>query len=239
MKQSWLKSLGRRKAVVVWACVGCAAASLIAQAPPSHDPKAILQKATENLIQSGLAEKALRVGAKVPDFSLPDAHGTAIRLSALLAKGPVVLSFYRGGWCPYCNLQLRSYQQILPAIHRLGAELVAISPQRPDKSLSTVEKDELAFPVLSDTQNQVARQFGLVFRVPEEVYKAYLGFGIDLEASNGEATHELPMPGTYVIDRERTIRFAFVNADYKIRLSAPQLLEALRALNESPRKAVP
>lgn len=222
MERTWLRMSGRRKATVAWMCVGCAASALLTQAPPTPDPKATLQKATENLARSGLADKALRDGAKVLDFTLPDAHGQPIRLSALVAKGPVVLTFYRGGWCPYCNLQLRSYQQALPEIHALGAELVAVSPQTPDKTLSTAEMDGLAFPVLSDAGNQVARKFGLVFRVPDEVYKAYRGFGIDLEASNGETTHELPMPGTYIIGQDWTIRFAFVNADYRVRLPAPR-----------------
>lgn len=236
MEQVWLKSSGRRKALLIWACAGCAVPGLSAQTLPSPDPKVVVQKATQDLVLSGLAEKALHEGEKAPDFTLPDAHGKPVKLSTLLAKGPVVLTFYRGGWCPYCNLQLRSYQQALPDIHALGAELIAVSPQTPDKSFSTAEVDGLAFPVLSDIRNHVARQFRLVFRVPDEVYRAYEGFGINLEAANGDATHELPMPGTYVIDSDGTIRFAYVNADYRVRTPVQRLLQVLHTLKGASTK---
>lgn len=238
------RRLHRRKIFLTWACAGCSSVGLMGQTPPPSgpkgvsqvpDPKALLQKATQDLINSDIAGKALHEGVKAPDFALSDPHGKSVRLSALLAQGPVVLTFYRGGWCPYCNLQLRSYQQALPEIRALGAELVAVSPQTPDKSLSTAEIDGLLFPVLSDRGNEVARSFGLVFRVSDEVTKAYRGFGIDIEASNGEATHELPIPATYLIDRDGTIRFAYVNAEYKVRLSAARLLDWLRALKRPDR----
>lgn len=236
MEQVWLKSSGRRKAFLTLACAGCAVPGLSAQPSPAPDPKVVVRKATQDLILSGLAEKALHQGEKAPDFELPDAHGKPVKLSTLLAKGPVVLIFYRGGWCPYCNLQLRSYQQALPDIHALGAELVAVSPQTPDKSQSTAEVDGLAFPVLSDKGNQVARRFRLVFRVPDDVYRAYEGFGINLETANGDATHELPMPGTYVVDRDGTIRFAYVNADYRVRAPVQRLLQVLHTMKDASTK---
>jgi len=124
---------------------------------------AIMDAETARLAGSNLAAGALKVGESGPDFILPDAHGEPVRLNSLLNDGPVVLIFYRGGWCPYCNLHLRGFQRRLPDIRLLGAQIVGISPQLPDNSLSTQEKNELSFPVLSDVGNKVARQFGIVF----------------------------------------------------------------------------
>lgn len=200
-------------------------------APAPANPKAVMQRATDDLIRSGLAEKALQTGAKALDFTLPDAQGHPVTLSKLLAKGPVVLTFYRGGWCPYCNRQLKSYQDQLAQIHALGAELVAVSPERPDRAMDTIAKDALRFPVLTDVGNAVARRYGLVFRVADEVIPIYKGFGIDLEAANGDQSHELPMPGTYIIGPDGVIRLAFVQADYTKRLPVEQILEQLRQIH--------
>lgn len=218
-------ALALAAAVPTWAQVPAPA-----PAPAPVNPKAVLQRATDDLIRSGLAEKALQAGATAPDFTLPDAQGHPVTLAKLLAKGPVVLTFYRGGWCPYCNLQLKSYQAKLDQIHALGAELVAVSPERPDRAMDTVAKDALRFPVLTDAGNAIARRYGLVFRVADEVIPIYQGFGIDLEAANGDASHELPMPGTYILGRDGVIRLAFVQADYTKRLPVEQILEQLRQL---------
>jgi peroxiredoxin len=159
---------------------------------------------------------------------LPDAKGHPVKLSDLLKKGTVVLTFYRGGWCPFCNRQLSSYQDHLAEIRALGAELVAVSPQTPDATVSTEEKDALTFPVLSDGGNKVARTYGLVFRVPDDVIPIYRQFGVDLEKENGDGSHELPMPATYIIGRDGVIRLSYVQADYKNRLPVESLLTALR-----------
>jgi len=153
-----------------------------------------------------------------------------VRLSELLQHGPVVVAFYRGGWCPYCNLELRALQKSLTEIQKLGAQLVAISPQTPDSSLSTQQKDELQFRVLSDKHSAVARQFGLVFTLPEEIRTIYKGFGHDIAARNGDDSFELPFPATYVIGQARTIHFAFVNADYTKRAQPAAILKVLREL---------
>lgn len=197
-------------------------------AVPTPDPRAILAKATADLVKSGQAERAVHQGQAAPDFTLPDAKGRPVHLADLLKKGPVALTFYRGGWCPYCNRQLKSYQDHLAEIHALGAKLVAISPQLPDATVSTEEKDALAFPVLSDAGNRVARTYGLVFRVPDEVIPIYRKFGVDLEASNGDRSHELPMPGTYIIGQDGIIRLSYVQADYSRRLPVEDLLAGLR-----------
>src|SRR5712691_261757 len=150
----------------------------------------------EQVITSGAAEKALKEGAQAPDFTLPDALGNAVTLSHLLRQGPVVMSFYRGAWCPYCNLELRAYQRVLPQLQELGATLVAISPQTPDHSLSTVENKELTFAVLSDVGNQVARAYRIVFTLEESIRPLYTTIGSDLPTFNTDATWDLTMRAT-------------------------------------------
>ena len=189
-----------------------------------------MSTATADLAASGIVESAIAVGATAPDFTLPNATGASVQLTQLLSQGPVVLSFYRGQWCPYCNLELRALQQALPDIVNAGATLVAVSPQTPDNSLSTVEKNELTFEVLSDVGNRVARSYGLVFELPEALRPIYAGFGIDLPAHNGDDTFELPIPATYVIGTDGTVSHAFVNADYTKRLEPADIVAALQAL---------
>ena len=185
---------------------------------------------TRRLVESGIADNSLKVGDKVPDFNLPNAAGEEVRLKELLDKGPVILNFYRGGWCPYCNLELNAYQKHLPDINELGASLVAISPQTPDNSLSTAEKDDLKFQVLSDVGNKVANQFGLVFKVPSELQEIYNNFGITLPKFNGDESWELPMPGTYVIDKDGTVSYAFADADYTKRAEPDEVIAKLEEI---------
>jgi peroxiredoxin len=182
------------------------------------------------LAEAGIAKNALAVGAKAPDFTLPDSNGKPVMLSALLSKGPVVVTFYRGGWCPFCDLQLRAYQEALPEIRRFGGELVAISPQTPDYALSDVEKKALTFPVLTDAHNEIGRKFGLVFKLSEAFQALHAGFGSVLPKFNGDDSWELPMPGTFVIDRTGTIRLAHVDPNYMVRLEPSAIVTALRAL---------
>src|SRR6266516_1351350 len=170
------------------------------------------------LIHSGTAENALEEGAQAPDFALPDARGTAVRLSHLLTQGQVIMTFYRGQWCPYCHLALRAYQQALPHMQARGASLVAISPQTPDHSRVLAEKLELTFALLSDMGNQVARQFGLVFTIDEAVRAAHKQVGANLPRFNGTDAWELPMAGTFLVDQLGTVRLAFVHADFTRRL---------------------
>ncbi len=155
---------------------------------------ATMQGATKDLIASGIAERSTSEGSAAPDFSLPNAHGEPVASEALWGDGPAVVSFYRGGWCPYCNIELKALQDRLPEIEALGARLVAITPETPDNALTTQKKNEIGFDVLSDNGNRVASAFGLSFRLPDAVSELYKGFGIDLEASNGEASQTLPVP---------------------------------------------
>ncbi len=194
------------------------------------DTVARLGEDAEALVRTGIASQSLKEGEQAPDFTLPDAFGHSVTLSEFLKRGPVVLTFYRGEWCPYCNLQLRAYQQILPQIKELGATLIALSPQTADNSLSTVEKAELTFIVLSDLGNVVARQYRLVFSLAEAIRPLYQSLGNDLTKFNGDSSWELPMPGTFIIDQKGTVRMAFVDADYTRRLEPATLLESLRAV---------
>lgn len=202
-----------------------------------EDAKATMSQATESLVNSGILDQSLKVGDKVPNFALSNAVGKTIELQQQLQSGPVVISFYRGQWCPYCNLELRAFQEYLPQIQDLGASLIAISPQTPDNSLSTVEKNELTFEVLSDVGNKVARQFGLIFTLAEELRPIYEKFGIDVPAHNGDITFELPIPATYVIAPDGTVIHAFVDPDYTKRLDPQEVIEALHRITTTGNRA--
>jgi len=181
------------------------------------------------LIASDLRASALREGDAAPDFALPDAHGNVVALKTLLDRGPVVISFYRGQWCPFCNLELRGLQRVLPQIEQMPASLVAISPQLPDHSLSTEEKNQLTFPVLSDVGNVAAKRFGIVFTLPAALIDAYQAMGRDLVEVNGEAgAAQLPMPATFVLDKSGVIRLAFIEEDWSKRLDPEIILDTLR-----------
>jgi peroxiredoxin len=170
------------------------------------------------LVNSDQFKAALKPGDKFPAFELPDAAGVLVQCSDLLAKGPLLLIFYRGEWCPYCNLALKALQDQLPAINAAGVTLVAVSPQLPNYSLSTQQKQGLAYPVLSDTGNVLARQLGIIFTLNAELKIMYEGFGIDLLACNGEESFELPVPGAYLIDRNGVIVERYLDPDYRNRL---------------------
>ena len=191
---------------------------------------ALFDADTDEMIRKGVGGEALRVGDVAPDFTLPDHLGREVSSVELRKKGALVISFYRGSWCPYCNMELRALQQRLTQINQLGASLVAISPQVPDESLGTAQKNELAFPVLSDAGNVVAKRFGLVFVLSEHLRPVYSKFGIDLPKYNGNQSFELPVPATYVLDRNGLVLKQHVSADYKQRMEPEQILEVLTEL---------
>ena len=204
------------------------------QLPP--ELMATFYSSIETLVKTDIAKHSLKVGEKAPDFTLPDTFGKPVKLSELLQHGPAVVTFYRGEWCPFCNLMLRAYQNILPQIQALGASLVAISPQTPDYSLSTVEKKELTFTVLSDVGNTVARQYKLVFALPEQFRALYTSIGSDVPTFDGDTSWELPMPGTFIIAQDGSIRLAFVHEDHTRRLEPAALLDGLRAIGNKTQK---
>ena len=194
---------------------------------------AIMDAETARLAASNLTGGALKTGDSVPDFILPDAHGEPVPLRSLLTNGPVILVFYRGGWCPYCNLHLRGFQRRLSEIRALGAQIVAISPELPDNSLSTREKNELAFPVLSDVGNKVAREFGIVFELSDDLIELYRQVGHPLEDVNGpRGKRELPVPATFLIDGKGIIRLTHVDVDYTRRLDPDDVLETLKEIKD-------
>ncbi|MFJ5228494.1 peroxiredoxin-like family protein [Kitasatospora sp. NPDC088391] len=193
--------------------------------------RAVMERAARELAESGQVGRALAVGDRAPGFTLPSAAGGSVELAALLADGPVVLTFYRGAWCPYCNIALRSLQQHHAAILDRGARLVAVSPQLPDGSLTLAEKNELSFPVLSDPGCAVAEQYGLAFDLPEDLAAVYAASGIDLARSNGGRPRTLPLPATYVVDRAGTVRWAFVDTDHTVRAEPADVLAALDRLD--------
>ena len=189
-----------------------------------------MSQATKDLIDSGIVNRILQPGEKIPTIALPNATGNIVNVNDCLSSGPLVLSFYRGGWCPYCNLELKALQAKLPEIQALGAQLVAISPETPDNSLSTTEKNALEFEVLSDRGNQVARAFGLVFTLPETLRPLYTNFGINLAAYNGDETFALPLPATYIVATDGTVKLAFADPDYTKRLEPAEIIEILKQL---------
>ncbi|MCH0542642.1 AhpC/TSA family protein [Streptomyces sp. MUM 203J] len=193
-----------------------------------------LDRATAELTASGQADRALGAGARAPRFALPSATGRTVTLDGLLAEGPVVLTFYRGAWCPFCNLALRALQQRQADFAARGALLVAVSPQIPDESLSVAEKNRLSFDVLSDLGSDVAKQYGLAFDVPEDVAAVYQRLRFDMPRVNGGHPRTLPMTATYVIGQDATIRWSFVDADYTRRAEPDDVLTALDALPPRP-----
>ena len=187
----------------------------------------ILTGDMDRVRSAGTVANALKVGQSAPDFTLPDAFGKPVSLKALLAKGPVVVSFYRGEWCPFCNLELRGLQEQLGKIQELGATLIAISPEKPDHSIVAAEKNNLTFPILTDFGNKVARQFGIVFRIGDELKEFSKNvFKNDIALRNGESSYELPVPATYVIDTKGVIRFAHVDVNYMTGRAEPEAVVA-------------
>ena len=199
--------------------------------PPYSVPRAVIEtmhRATAALVASGAAAKALKAGDKAPAFTLADPDGRPVSSADLLARGPLVISFYRGVWCPYCNMELQALQAALPAFERLGAALVAVSPQTAPNSRKSLRQNGLAFPILSDPHNAVAAAFGLRFALPEDLVALYKSLKNDLPAFNGDASWTLPMPGRFVVAQDGTVLYAEVNPDYTRRPEPDDMLPALR-----------
>lgn len=187
----------------------------------------IIEKSIAELAKGKILETSLKVGDKIPDFILANAMGKNINSKELLSEGPLVINFYRGGWWPFCNLELGGYQEILGEINEKGAQLIAISPELPDNSISLKEKLNLGYEILSDLDNKTAKSFGIVFTVAGELKKIYENFGLDLEKINGTTTSELPVPATYVVDRDGSIILAHLDFDYTTRMEPEEVLEVL------------
>jgi len=205
-------------------------ADFLAGKPPYKAPAdihPIMARATAELIASGQAGRALKAGDKAPSFTLNDPDGEPVSSAELLAQGPLILSFYRGVWCPYCNMELQALQETLPAFRAAGANLVAISPQTAPNSRKSMRNNNLEFPILSDTHNDVAAAFGLRFALPDYLVELYKLLKNDLPAFNGDGSWTLPMPARYVIARDGTILYAEINPDYTHRPEPEDMLHVL------------
>lgn len=199
--------------------------------PPYKVPRAVIEtmhRATAELKASGLAERAKKAGDKAPAFTLKDPEGNVVSSQDLLAKGPLIVSFYRGVWCPYCNMELQALQAALPEFEKLGARLVAISPQTAPNSRRSVRENNLSFPILSDEKGRVGEAFGLKFKLPEYLVDLYKSLKNELPAFNDDPEWTLPMPARYVIGQDGTILYAEVNPDYTRRPEPEEMLPILR-----------
>ena len=163
-------------------------------------------------------------------MQLSDQLGRPVDIATLAADGPVVVTFYRGGWCPYCSLELRAWQKAMPDLARLGARLVAVSSETPDNALDTAEKNDLAFTVLSDSGGKLAHALGIRFALSPEIKALFQKFGHDLPAHNGDGAWSLPMPATFVVARSGQIVLAEIDPDYRRRMEPAAALAALGAL---------
>jgi len=191
----------------------------------------IMDAAMAELENSAAASHALQPGDIAPDFILPDVDGRSVRLYSELERGPVVLVFYRGGWCPYCKIHLRGYRKSLADFKAADAQVMVVSPQLPDQSLITRENGHLAFPVLSDVGLNTARAFGVAFELPKALLKLFADLDISLENSNGvKGAKGLPMPATFVIRTGRAIAYAHVEADFTRRSEPQEVLNLVREL---------
>jgi peroxiredoxin len=215
-------------------------ANFEAGGPPYNAPAWVhshMHHATNELLASGIAGRALKVGDRAPEFTLNDATGHPVSSRDLLTQGPLVVSFYRGIWCPYCNMDLQALQEAMPAIKERGGQLLAISPQTQSNSRKSQRDNKVTFPILSDPGNEVAARFGLRFSLPDYLIELYRDtFKNDLSRINGDASWTLPMPARYVIAPDGVIMYAEVNPDYTYRPDPTELLPVLSSLR-NPRAA--
>lgn len=206
-------------------------ADFVGGKPPFSAPPevhVVMKRATAELIATGQAERALKVGDRAPVFTLDDPDGNPVSSTELLANGPLVLSFYRGVWCPYCNMELQALEEALPAFRELGANLIAISPQIKANSRKSVRQNKLSFPILSDVKGDVGALFGLRFSLPDYLIDLYKSFGNNLPVFNDDPSWTLPMPARFVIGQDGIILYAEVNPDYTQRPDPSELLPALQ-----------
>ncbi|HUW76238.1 MAG TPA: peroxiredoxin-like family protein [Gallionella sp.] len=192
--------------------------------------RAIMAQCTSEIKESGIEGRALKTGDRMPDFELPNQHNELRRLSDYLAVSPVVLNIYRGGWCPYCNMEMKALHGVLKEIESHGARLVGLAPETPDKAMATAERAGISIDILSDAGNRVAEQMGLVFELHRALRPIYEKFGIDIPAFNGDESFKLPVPATYIIGQDGVIAYDFVNADYTLRLEPAEIVAMLAKL---------
>jgi peroxiredoxin len=206
-----------------------AVAQMVREKTPPHVMPTI-EATRRRLKESGLKDRALQPGETMSDFELPDATGEIVRSVESRSQGPLLITFYRGSWCPFCNLALRAFQERNAEIKTRGVTLLAISPQNPDHSLTLQEKHSLQFSVLSDAGNKVARQFGIVFALDPDLKTVQEQFGVDIPAYNGDRTFELPVPASFLVSTDGKVLKSYVEADYMQRLDPETALAWIREL---------
>lgn len=195
----------------------------------------VLRVEIERLRRADWLETALRTGDYAPDFVLPDSPDGRLRLGDVLREGPVVLKFYRGRWCAFCTLELRAYQRLLPEFRALGAELIAFSPQNDDEMAFNRERDNLRFPMITDVDNRIARQFGITYEIGADVRDRYVAAGMDLSRTNAGSTWSIPLPAVYLIAQDRRIAYSFVDPNYLHRAEPATVLAELERLRRGTR----
>ena len=191
-------------------------------------------RSTQELIDSGQADRAVKAGDVAPDFVLTDQDGVSVALKDLLANGPVVVSFYRGVWCPYCNIELKALEEEVSEIRSRGAQLIAVSMQGAADSRKSQRDNGLTFPILTDKAGEVANQFGIRWSLQDYVIPIHDGFGVNLPKIHGDGQWNLPMPARYVIDTDGTVAYAEVNPDYTRRPEPSDLFPVLDKLASVP-----
>jgi peroxiredoxin len=199
--------------------------------PPYNVPYSVVEtmhRATAELIESGAARRAKKAGDVAPSFSLKDPEGNVINSADLLKRGPLVLSFYRGVWCPYCNMELQALEAAKPEFDRYAASLVAISPQTAPNSRKSVRQNKLSFPILSDVKGKVGAAFGLRFDLPDYLVELYKQLKNDLPTFNDDPSWTLPMPARYVIGQDGLILYSEVNPDYTRRPEPADMIPVLQ-----------
>jgi peroxiredoxin len=215
------------KIISLWlSCLMLAAVSLVQAG--EHDRTRIHDDAAE--VQPPLP------GMKAPAFEVRDARGAAVSFDPDHMEKPLVLTFFRGGWCPYCNMHLAEMRKAEAELEQMGFDMWFVSIDRPELLYESLEQPDIGYEVLSDAGLDATRAFGLAFRVPDELVQKYLTFDIDLEAASGETHHVLPVPATFLIGADGVIQFQFANPDYKVRLHPDVLLAAARAYTEEAEK---
>jgi peroxiredoxin len=190
----------------------------------------IFHRTAAELIATGQAERSLKVGDVAPTFTLTNAEGEVVSSAAMLESGPLVVTFYRGVWCPYCNIDLQAIEEVADEIRALGANLVSISMQTAANSLKSQRQNKLSYPILVDEGGKTADAFGIRFQLQDELVEIHKGFNIDLAGINGEPSWTLPMPARYVIAQDGTIAYAEVSPDYTLRPDPSELIPALQRL---------
>jgi peroxiredoxin len=192
----------------------------------------IMRRADATLRDSGILDRALKAGDRAPEFAVQDTSNRLVTLTGLLSQGPVVLSFYRGDWCPYCATELNALAKVSAGIKRLGARLIAISPQTRRRRRVKSRNAMQSFPLLSDVGSVVAKAFGLAFPLAEELRPLYQEQGYPQPGENGPDDWLLPIPATYVIDRNRQIVLSYLDIDFTTRLEPAEILTALKSLRD-------